>query len=357
MNRQIIESIIAKSIFEFPHMHGTIIIAKDDEVLWHEGFSYIDAPFPTDKNAQYLISSLTKTFTAVAVLKMLFDKHVQMGVSKNNKAVLLSNILEDLRKPLSCFSLSKLWSPPPQWTHRVNLHHLLTHTSGISNYPESLAFEPGEKYAYSNAGYLLLGRIIEEFTSQSIDSYLHQMLFAPAQMFSTFLPLSGNPKTLKDTTTHKALSLGFEKKQEDYQSVSESRSFENLLTSGGIISTAYDLIKWNHSLFKGEIIPSFLIDLITTPYVNKEGYLFYDGFEDLEYGYGLDIANQENYKIYQHCGGTKGYQSKISYDPYTHISVVNLSNIDEESPSAFTFSNVLRDLLKNNDMDLETTKN
>ena len=117
-------------------------------------------------------------------------------------------------------------------------------------------------------------------------------------------------------------------------------NFDKPSASGGIISTTHDLVKWNHALYQGKIISMFLVEMMTARYIQKETYPYYDGFETLFYGYGIDIHEQQKY--YQHCGGIAGYQSKISYNPTTKITIVNLSNVVEENPPIFAFVNQLR---------------
>jgi CubicO group peptidase (beta-lactamase class C family) len=115
---------------------------------------------------------------------------------------------------------------------------------------------------------------------------------------------------------------------------------------GYIVSTAQDLIKWNYALYSGHIIPLCALDLMITPSIKKQSVAFYDDTDQLFSGYGIDIADNGRTKIYQHCGGTAGYQSKTSYDPTTQISIVNLSNFSEEKPSIFVFTNKLRQALR-----------
>lgn len=81
---------------------------------------------------------------------------------------------------------------------------------------------------------------------------------------------------------------------------------------------------------------------MTTSHVQKPAHQFYDGFDTLWYGYGLDIAYHGGRKMYQHCGGTSGYQAKLCYDPHTNITIINVANVNEDAPEIFQFTNVLR---------------
>ena len=331
-----IDSIVAEILAEFPAMHGTVMVAKENKILWHQGFSYPDAPLNTDKHAQYLIASLTKQFTAVALLKALYDRQAH-------------RVLENLQKPLVTWLPfeHQVWNGSmPEWAHQVTLHHLLTHTSGIKSFDEPLEFKPSEKYAYANIGYTLLGVVIQTITSEPLATYFERVLFSPAGMHNTGLPLLGSPAALKKYPQFQKLSLGFERTfivgNASYSGMEEKLNFDKPSTAGGIISTVHDLAKWNYALYQGIIIPSFLLEMMTTKYIQKEANPYYDGFEKLWYGYGLDIYEKEGKKLYQHCGGIAGYQSKISYNPQTKITIVNLSNVMEETPPIFSFVNRLQ---------------
>ena len=236
----------------------------------------------------------------------------------------------------------------PEWSHQVTLHHLLTHTSGVKNYHDPLEFSPCEKYAYSNAGYILIGAVIQEITREPLESYFKRVLFDPAQMNDTYLPLSKTFLGLKDDSKFQKLALGFESnpssKQRMYSATEENIHFDKLSTSGAIVSTAQDLVKWNQSFYNGHIIPSVLVNMMVTKHTSKETYPFYDGSDILWQGYGLDI-HEDQEQIYQHCGGTSGYQARLSYNPKTTITIVNLSNISEEESPIYTCANRLRDLL------------
>lgn len=84
---------------------------------------------------------------------------------------------------------------------------------------------------------------------------------------------------------------------------------------------------------------------MTHPVIQKLRFAFYDGEGPLFAGYGVDALDDGRRKIYQHCGGTSGYQSKIFYDPKTQFSIINLSSIMEETRPIFAFTNQLRKMI------------
>jgi CubicO group peptidase (beta-lactamase class C family) len=340
-----VHSVAEDLLLKFPDIHGSVIVAHQDQVLYFESFASY-GNIKADKNAQYLIASVTKNFTSAAILKLLFE---YFG----------DELSDALNKPLSDFLFEDhpIWlGEMPDFAKVVTLHHLLSHTSGLGATNKQLLYSPGEKYHYSNLGYILIGHIIQALTTEPIDSYYKRALFDPAGMQNTFLVLDETPASLKDAPAFASLVPGFEKNGDQIQKIADKPDFSKLFTAGGIISTPIDLVKWQHALYQGHIIPLKLLQLMTNPVIQKQGFAFYDGEGSLHAGYGVDIAKDRITKLYQHCGGTSGYQSKISYDPKTQISIINLSNIMEENPPIFAFSNRLRVILSNIDNEVEYEK-
>lgn len=332
-------------LLKFPDIHGSVIVAHQDQVLYHESFAPHEN-IRADKNAQYLIASVTKNFTSAAVLKLLFE---HFG----------DDISGALNKPLSDF-LSEdhpIWlGEMPDFAKVITIHHLLSHTSGLDATHQPLLYSPGKRYHYSNLGYILIGHIIQALTTEPIDSYYKSALFDPAGMQNTFLVLDGIPASLQNNPAFRALVPGFEKNGDQIQKIADKPDFSKLFTAGGIISTPIDLVKWQHALYQGRIIPLKLLQLMTYPVIEKSGFAFYDGEGSLYAGYGVDILDDGRTRLYQHCGGTSGYQSKISYDPKTQISIINLSNIMEENPSIFAFTNQLKHMISTINDEAENAK-
>jgi len=150
-------------------------------------------------------------------------------------------------------------------------------------------------------------------------------------MQNTFLVLDGTPASLQNKPAFRALVPGFEKNGDQIQKIAGKPDFSKLFTVGGIISTPIDLVKWQHALYQGRIIPLKLLQLMTHPVIEKSGFAFYDGEGSLYARYGVDVLDNGKTRLYQHCGGTSGYQSKISYDPKTQIGIINLSNYGGKS--------------------------
>jgi len=328
----------------FPDMHGEIAVSYGDDILYHESFTYADAPWTVDKNSQYLIASVTKQFTATALLKVFYDKEITSGISQD--AETLKKLIQDfLHKPVSFFLPPKhsVWNNNmPNWANVVTIHHLLTHTSRIKKknetvFDEILECEPGQQFSYSDLNYILIGKIISEFTTTPLDIYYKQVLFEPAGMQNTYFPMTGTPKDLKQQDNFKNLALGFEynllSSEIVFNAADEKISFDELNAAGGIVSTVKDCIKWNNALYNGKIIPKYLVDLMLIQHIPAIPFPTYYGLDQVWYGYGIEVYYEDRKICYQHAGGCPGYQSRLIYLPVSNITIVHLSNSRKDNVS------------------------
>ena len=197
-----------------------------------------------------------------------------------------------------------------------------------------MEFEPGQKFCYLNAGYVLIGKIIESLVGCSIETYFKEALFAPTGMQVTYFPGSGTPNQIKLKEQFNKLALGFEynliPENAKISSASDKIDFNELDVAGGIVSTIKDLIKWNYVLYSGQILPLYIVDLLTAGHINKESFPLYDGLNQLQYGYGIDVYNVLRKRSYHHSGGVPGYQARLIYLPDIKISIVHLSNSQKD---------------------------
>ncbi|OAB27744.1 hypothetical protein PMSD_23235 [Paenibacillus macquariensis subsp. defensor] len=218
------------------YFSGAVLVAQKGEVLLTKGygFSNLEHNVPNHSKTKFRIGSMTKQFTAVAILH-LFEM--------NNL-----NIHDGINKYLSGY-------PNGQ---SISVHHILTHTSGISNlnYFHSmrqyitteklvgrfkdlplLSF-PGEQFSYSNAGYILLAYILEKITGMSYEDYLRTYLFEPLSMKSTGCDNFRN--ILKDRAS--GYSLWEEVSNTEFIDMSTAHG------AGNLYSTVEDLFLWDRAL-------------------------------------------------------------------------------------------------------------
>lgn len=343
---------ITNTIYELTnHMQhsGSVLVATNKAPIYNKCFGYADIPkkIPVSMDTQFLIGSVTKQFTAVAILKSLLDKNI----NQNDHAKLKDHIQEELNNTIEHYfpAEHEIWNGSmPAWANTVTIHQLLVHSSGIPNYTSlpdfekqkfpknsdlisffkthELEFIPGEKFSYSNSGYYLLGMIIQQVTQQTLDVYLEKTFFKPLGMRSTFLPTQGTVDDLIRSDVRFAnLARGYQyeiaKQDASLEEVKRYESMEVPGAAGSLISTTCDLLNWNNALYAGKIIPKFLLELILKPYLVTERV-------DAYYGYGIEIMKSDVFgEYYSHRGGIPGFRSILTFIPSLQISIVTLQNI------------------------------
>ncbi|MGB3187853.1 MAG: serine hydrolase domain-containing protein [Limnoraphis sp.] len=300
---------------------GAVIVVKAGETVFIQGYGMasLEYQIPNNSQTRFRLASVTKQFTAAAILQL------------QDRGVL------DVQMPVSTYL-----SDYPNG-ERITVHHLLTHTAGIpdlTSFPDSeqwmklpttldkliarfqdlpLEFEPGEKFRYSNSGYILLTKIIETVSGDSYANYLQENLFKPLGMESTGYEY---PLAIIE-----GLASGYQMTDNGYQKA----EYINMLVpqgAGGLYSTVNDLARWNQFLFDHKsrdetILSNQAIAAMTSPIVSM-------GFEEnpnLFYGYGLAIDKQPEHPRIAHNGGVNGFVSNLVYYPDAEMTIVILSNV------------------------------
>ncbi len=286
--------------------NGTVLVATKGSVIFEKGYGYKNknTNARNDSNTIFQIGSITKQFTSAIILQLL----------EQNK---LS--LQD--------SLTKFIPDYPNGG-KITIEHLLTHTAGVYNYTNDvnfmvnetahpinrdslvnrfkykpLDFAPGQKFSYSNSGYILLGYIIEKVTGQPYFQVVRQRIFQPLHMEHSgfdFTHLVSPDKaigyTSPDSTTPASI-------------VDSSVSF----AAGAIYTTVGDLYKWDRALRAGRIISPASQEKAYTPHL-------------AQYGYGWMIGTLHGKKVVEHGGAITGFVSDIRRIPEDGTCIVVLDN-------------------------------
>ncbi|MDX1902031.1 MAG: serine hydrolase domain-containing protein [Gammaproteobacteria bacterium] len=336
-------------------LSGTIMVSQNDTIVANQSFGFSDRceNIKCYTDTQYLIGSVTKQFTAVALLRALYDRAIASGLVKDNLLVAEKRINKYLNEPISNYlpAEHEIWAASmPKWANIVTLHQLLIHSSGIINYtslPEfkdtflnppkmpalvsyfknnDLDFPIGSKHSYSNSGYLLLGEIIQQISNQTLDAYLEQTFFKPLNMSATFLATKGTVHDLKKINRFKKLARGYEVDiASDKPTIKEVEKYCHMQipgAAGSMVSTASDLLLWNSALYAGVVLPNFLLDLMQKPHIKM------NDSTDESYGYGIEvILNPTLGTIYCHGGSIDGFVARLVYIPSIKLSIACLSNI------------------------------
>jgi len=287
---------------------GSIIAINDGEILFKKAYGYanIEHKVKNTTETKYRIWSITKQFTAAAILIL-----EERGLLR----------VED--------SLKKYFPDCKELNPNITIHHLLTHTSGIFNYsdlPDShktfhrmchkkfdlikmflskpLNFEPGTQWEYSNTGYYLLGMLIEKLSGKSYSEFLVENIFISLGMFNT--GVDDDKKIVEN------MASGYYLNSNDLIHCNYI-NMDLVLSSGGIYSTVEDLFIWDKALNSDKLLSRKSIEKMNTPYKNN-------------YGYGVFIETNNSRRVVQHNGGCEGFLTEIHRYVDDNFAVVILSN-------------------------------
>ena len=285
--------------------NGIVLVKRGEQVLIDQGFGMADIErgVLNTPATRFRIASITKSFTATAVL-----------------------MLQDQGKLRIDDTISKYLSNAPKSWDGISLRHLLRHTSGLGDYNPAIeknfskefspaqlisvirkqrpTTKPGEAYQYSNAGYALLGMVVEQASGQAYGDFLRDNIFVPLGMDAT----SYNPvfDTAKEAQGY---MMG-----DPSPVVAPYRALSNTYASGGIVSTTHDLVKWQRALFAGKLISAEALAQMIAE------------------GQGVVVSLPDGRPAYSHSGHLFGYVSDASYQPDDQLSVIVLGNFDNSSP-------------------------
>jgi CubicO group peptidase (beta-lactamase class C family) len=255
---------------------------------------------------------MTKQFTAAAIL-----------------------LLEE-RGKLKTDDLIKKYMPdaPAAWD-KITIFNLLTHTSGIPSFtsfpdyrstevtpttPEKLVerfrdkpldFQPGEKWDYSNSGYVLLGYLLEKISGQTYKEFIQENIFKPLGMNdsgydsnSAIIPHRASGYT---PTPNGPVNAGY---------IDMTIPF----SAGALYSTTDDLLRWEQGLFGGKVLSAASLKKMTTPFKN-------------DYAFGLGVRSDKGHTVIEHGGGIEGFNTQMSYFPEDKLTVIVLSNLNGGAPA------------------------
>ena len=304
---------------------GTILLAAEGKPLVAKGYGYanLEWQIPNTPATKFRIGSVTKQFTSMLIMQLR-----EQGKIK----------LED--------SVCAFVSPCPDAWKPVTIHHLLTHTSGIPTYtgipswretmmmPKTveqmidifrnlpLEWTPGEKYAYNNSGYFLLGAVIEKVTARKYEEALREMILVPLGMSdtgydwpSTILPRRASGYAGRGNLISNAPYL----------------DMQHPYSAGSMYSTVEDLLRWDQALYTDKLLPAAAKQIMWTPFKNNYAY-----------GWSIVPASPETFghRRFVHGGGINGFSAILIRQPDVNVTAIVLANSSTVNAGA-----VGRDLL------------
>jgi CubicO group peptidase (beta-lactamase class C family) len=299
---------------------SVLVMCKNIPVVRYSyGFADIDKSTRVTSTTNFRLASLTKQFTAAAILLLAEEK---------NKALQLDDRIREK------------WLPElPEATNAITIRHLLSHTSGLINYEDAidpdidpnyqltdfdvlkiLALQnrtyftpPGARFSYSNSGYALLAVIVQRASNKTFANFLRDQIFLPLQMDGTVAYENGISTVINRAFGHS--NNGSSWIQTDQCQTSA------VLGDGGIYSSIDDLAKWDTALYDDRLLSYESLKLAFTPAIRTND-------PAVQYGMGWQISGD----MLWHSGSTIGFRNIILRFPKRRLSVVVLTNRNSPEP-------------------------
>lgn len=294
------------------------LIAKNGKAVYRKayGLANLELNVPLSPESVFQIGSMTKQFTAVAIL-----------------------MLNDQGKLALTDQVSKYIPDYPNGD-KIDIHHLLTHTSGIKDFTkikaireiattdlspkelvaffkdEPVDFEPGSQFQYNNSGYVLLGYLIELISEKSYEDFIEQDIFQKLGMKDS--------RYANDSEVIRNRAYGYHQKGEWRNKM--HISFNIPYASGALMSTLDDMLRWQNALNGSALLPQETLQKAFTPYSLNDG-------AAITYGYGWHIKEIGGTPTREHGGSIFGFKSMGVYFPEQDLYVLGFTNCDCISPT------------------------
>lgn len=304
---------VINSYFVNKKFNGSALVSMNGKAIYKKSFGYSNYEWnvKNEPDTKFNIGSCTKQFTAALIMILVQENKLSLG--------------DNISKYIPEYPTDK--------GTKITIHNLLSHTSGIPEYyflpqvqdlifkdnsPDEfiknfrdleLEFEPGSKMKYSNSGYYVLGKIIENITGKSYSEALKEKIFQPLLMLNS--GVIDNSRVLKNK------AYGYIRIN-DTINVAPYFNPSGAFSAGAIYSTVEDLLKWQNSLQSYTILSKEGIDKMTKPGLSRYGY----GFAIMN----VTLENGETKILFGHEGQIFGFRSLIQIFKEDNSSVILLDN-------------------------------
>ncbi len=291
---------------------ASVIVYQNGKELLNKtyGFASIELQAPMPENPSFEIGSVTKQFTAAAILRLVEDGKLSLE--------------DDFTQYMEFDTKGRV----------VTVGHLLNHTSGIDSYTEisgfgdlavhdyerdslvrlveqqNFLFEPGEALIYNNSAFFFLGLIIEKVSGMSYEDYLKEAFFTPLGMSNTYYC------STSEVVAGKVYGYGY-----SGDGLRQKQFIEHTwpYAAGSLCSTTEDLLIWMKALHGGKIFGTDSYQKMITPGTLSDG-------TGVRYAMGLtNYSNFGNQEI-GHGGGIPGFLSQTTYFPESDLYLICLVN-------------------------------
>ena len=290
-----------------------LAVMRDGQVIKAKGYglSNIELNTPVSPQTIFQSGSMGKQFTATGIMMLVEEGKVG---------------LDD--------KVAKYFPGAPESWNTFTVRNLLTHTSGIKEYTgkdfdyrrdyteedllkmaqaQPFDFAPGDKWSYSNTGYMLLGMLIRKVTGKFYGDFLQERIFKPLGMTTT--RIISEEDIVPNRSAGYRLVKGVVKNQEWVNPTL------NTTADGSLYFTVLDLAKWDAALYTEKLIKRTSLDQMWTPVKLNDGKTY-------PYGFGWRVAEMNGHRLIEHGGSWQGFTTGISRYVDDKLTVVALTNLD-----------------------------
>lgn len=309
-----VDALITAELAKHPFAGATVAVTSKGESLLNKGYGLanLETSKVADQNTIYAIGSMSKQFTATAILQL-----ADAG---------LIDLDQDIHTYVPQY---------PAHHPAETVRSLLSHTSGIPDYfpteekdvpvifkpieqesvidrfaNSTLDFLPGETFAYSNSNFFLLGVAIERVSGESYNAYLRHHIFQPAD-----LPIF----ECATVQVSEEMAQGYNPDEKGQLQASPDFDMSWAFSAGNLCASAQAIVQWNQLVHKGKLLSPWAHSILTSAVVMNDG-------TPTTYGAGLFVDTVEGHRHFEHGGDTVTFHSQAAYLPDDDLTIVILTN-------------------------------
>jgi CubicO group peptidase (beta-lactamase class C family) len=289
----------------------SLAIVKNGAVVYAKGYGFanLEHKVPVKPETIFQSGSIGKQFTATAVMMLVEEGKV--------------NLDEKISKYLGAV--------PDAWAN-ITVRHLLTHTSGLTDYPDDFdfrrdytedellkraqaitpAFKPGEKWQYSNLAYVTLGILIHKVSGQFYGDFLQERVFKPLGMTST--------RIISEADIVMKRAAGYRIVQNEIKNQNWVSPSLNTTADGALYFSVLDVAKWDAALYGEQLLKRASLEQMWTPVLLNNNKTY-------DYGFGWSFGRVSGHRIIEHGGAWQGFTSYIARYVDDRLTVIVLDNL------------------------------
>lgn len=296
----------------------SVVVMRKNKIVLAKGWGYADVEGKVrpDADTVYRIGSITKQFTAVAILKLAAQRKLSLDddVTRYVDAPALAGKHITLRMLLTHTSGVHSYTALPQWESLQNRpmsrHELVELFTSVP-----LDFEPGSQWRYSNGGYYLLGMVVEKASGASYADFIRKQLTGP---------LGIDIRYSEETRPNPHRARGYTVKQEKI-APADPLDMAHPFSAGALYGSARELARWTRALVTHQVVTPAQWAEMTTPVKVTSG-------QEFPYGFGLAFGDLDGHRSVGHNGGINGFLSYQAYYPAEQVTVIVMMNSDHGGP-------------------------